>query len=162
MVRYLTLPFRLPSVLLKWLYRLSHAQKKRGRRYPYYAFPAVLALLATFAVLRGIARFWPQVNLLVDGVHVHHFAAGILILMVAGFWALCVESGRMRYILAFAQGSGMGFVLDEFYVWMNLDGSVLAHSQYDVVVYVASILVLAILMPSAADGFKRLRNGDGQ
>ena len=158
MVKLLTLPARLPALVLRWLYRISRTQKEsHGRLYAFYAFPAVLALVATFGILRGIAHNWPWVNLDVQGVHVHHFTAGILILAVSGFWALCVQSGRARYILALAWGSGMGFVLDEFYVWLRLDASVFAHSQYDAVVIAVSLLLLMLLLPAGADAMFRFR-----
>jgi len=162
MVNILTFPARLPALILKGLYRLSRIQKDvHGRLYAFYAFPAVVALLGTFGILRGIAHNWPWVTLGVQGVHVHHFTAGILILAISGFWALCVQSGRARYLLALAWGTGMGFVLDEFYVWLRLDASAFAHSQYDAVVIAVSLLLLMLLLPAGADALFRFR-GQGR
>lgn len=160
MVRFLTFPFRLPHVLLRSLYRASRTQRDRGRRYAFYAFPAVLGLLGTFTVLRCIAYFWPQVNWHVNEVHVHHFTFGILVLIISGFLALATEQGHFRYVVAAVYGAGVGLVLDEFYVWLRLEDSVLAHSQYDAVVVGASLFLAAIIMPTALDGFSRYWNGD--
>lgn len=152
MVRFLTLPLRLPKLTLQGLYRLSRLQRERGRTYPYYAFPAALALLGTFLVIRAVTRTWPGFGVEINGVHVHHFTWGILILAVTGFWALMANSGRQRYILAMAWGSGVAFVLDEFYPWVHLNDAKELFARYDAVVYGAGLLIMAILFPAVVDG----------
>lgn len=152
MVRILTLPLRLPSLLLKALYRLSRSQRDRGRRYPYYAFPAAMSLLATFLMIRAVTTTWPTIGVVINGVHVHHFTWGILILAVTGFLALILQSGRSRYVLAVAWGSGVAFVLDEFYPLLHLNDTKELFARYDAVIYGAGLLLMAILLPAVIDG----------
>lgn len=161
MTRILTLPVRLPTILLKGLYRLSRTQRGRGRNYPYYAFPATMALLGTFLVIRTIVSIWPNIGVEINGIHVHHFTWGILILAVTGFWAICDPSGRMRYILAMVWGSGVAFVLDEFYPWLHLNDAAELFSRYDAVIYGAAVLLISILMPVIIDGVRGGNNDDG-
>lgn len=156
MVNILTFPARLPALILKGLYRISRIQKDiHGRLYAFYAFPAVVALMATFIVLRTVIYFWPGIGIEIGGIHVHHFTWGILILGVAGFWALCTESARMRYILALSWGSGAGFVLDEFYPWLHLDDAAYLFSRYNAVIYGAAVLLVALLVPAVVDQVRR-------
>ena len=152
MVRFLTFPFRLPSVILKWLYRLSTTQRERGRHYPYYAFPAAMSLLGTFLVIRAVTTTWPTLGVVINGVHVHHFTWGILILAITGFLALTLQSGRSRYILAMAWGAGVAFVLDEFYPLLHLNDTEELFARYDAVIYGAGLLLMAILLPAVIDG----------
>lgn len=152
MVRILTFPLRLPSVILKWLYRLSTTQRERGRKYPYYAFPAAMALLGTFLVIRAVTTTWPTLGVVINGVHVHHFTWGILILAATGFLALTLHSGRSRYILAMAWGVGVAFVLDEFYPLLHLNDAQELFARYDVVIYGVGFLLMAILTPAFIDG----------
>ncbi|HXV27200.1 MAG TPA: hypothetical protein VD862_04225 [Candidatus Paceibacterota bacterium] len=158
MVKILTFPVRLPGWVLKGLYRLSHTQKTRGRIYPYYAFPAAIALLATFIIIRTVVGIWPSLGVQINGVHVHHFTWGILILAVTGFLALILQSGRAKYILAMSWGCGVAFIMDEFYPWLHLDDAAHLFERYDAVIYTAAVLVLAILMPAVIDGIRRPRS----
>lgn len=151
MVRLLTLPIRLPHIALKGLYRLSRWHRERGRNYPYYAFPAAMSLLGTFLIIRAITTTWPSFGVEINGVHVHHFTWGILILAVTGFWALMATDGRQRYILACAWGSGVAFVLDEFYPWLHLNDAQENFARYDAVIYGAIVLVMAILLPAVVE-----------
>lgn len=70
-----------------------------------------------------------------------------------GLWAV---SWRLKYILALAYGSGAGFVLDEFYVWLRLDDSPLSHAEYDAVIIGGALLLIIILFPSGVHALYRL------
>lgn len=162
MVRYLTLPLRLPHIALKGLYRLSRWHRTRGRHYPYYAFPAAMSLLGTFLAIRAVTTTWPSLGVVIDGVHVHHFTWGILILAVSGFWALIAQSGRQRYILACAWGVGVAFVLDEFYPLLHLNDAEELFARYDAVIYGVGFLLIAILLPAVIDSAAHYWKGDNQ
>ena len=157
MNRLLTFPARIPAIVIKALYRVSNSQRARGRNYPYYAFPAAMSLLGTFLIIRAVTSTWPSLGIEINGVHVHHFTWGILILATAGFWALCSPSGRTRYILAMAWGAGVAFVLDEFYPLLHLNDATALFARYDAVIYGASFLLFAILMPAIVDEFSGYR-----
>ncbi len=124
--------------------------------YAYYAFPALVSLLITFALIRTFALLFPASGLIVNGVHVHHFTAGIFILMIVGYLALWVDSWKLKYNLALAYGVGTGFILDEFYVWLRLDASPITHAQYSAIVIGATLLLIIILLPSGVNALHKL------
>ena len=162
MGRYITLPFRLPHIAFKKLYHLSRWHRAKGRNYPYYAFPAAISLLGSFLVIRTVTSTWPGLGVVINGVHVHHFTWGILILAVTGFWALMAQSGRQRYILAMAWGTGVAFVLDEFYPLLHLNDAQELFARYDAVFYGVGFLLMAILLPAALDGAAYYWRRDGR
>jgi len=150
----------LPLLVLRKLNQAAWENKHEHRLYGYYAFPALMGLAITFVLVRSLTTLFPAAVVTVNSVHVHHFTAGIFILIVAGYIGLWVKSSRWRYITALAYGVGVGFILDEFYVWLRLDSSTFAHSQYDIVVVAISIFLMIILLPVGWHGFYWLLKRD--
>lgn len=148
--------FNFTFYFIRRLNQIAQRNKYSNRLYAYYAFPALIGLFITFVSVRTLVYLLPNAILIVNGTHIHHFTTGILILIVTGYIALWVNSWRIKYITAIAYGSGTAFILDEFYVWLNLDASAISHKQYDAVVMASAILLMILLLPSGVLGFKKL------
>src|SRR5206468_747832 len=57
----------------------------------------------------------------VNGVHLHHLAVGIPVVLVSGLIEIAVRPGRPgAELLAIAFGVGGAFILDEFALWLYL------------------------------------------
>lgn len=138
------------------LYSIAEENKHHHRLYAYYAFPVLIGLLVTFVITRFVIAVYPSVGFSVNGVHVHHFISGIFIVLLAGYFALWVQVWKLKYIIALAYGTGAAFILDEFYVWLRLNPSVINHDQYDAVIITVSLLLLVLLLPSGVHGISRL------
>ena len=147
---------------VKKLNKVAQQNKHQHRLYAYYAFPALMGLFITFVLLRTLIKLFPGTELTVNGTHIHHFTTGIFILLGSGYTALWVQSSKLKYITALAYGVGTAFILDEFYVWLRLDPSVISHSYYDVVIIAISILLMIILLPAGIHGIAKLFNKNGQ
>ncbi len=52
-------------------------------------------------------------NLIIKGLHVHHFFYGFVLLCIGGWLALSYERGRARKAAPLLYGAGLGFFLDE-------------------------------------------------
>jgi len=52
-------------------------------------------------------------NLIIKGIHVHHFFYGFVLLCVGGWLALNYRQGRVRKLAALLYGVGLGFFIDE-------------------------------------------------
>ncbi len=128
----------------------------KNRHYAYYAFPALLMMLITFGVIRTLIDINPNVALMINGLHVHHFSEGIFILMITGYLSLWLQEPEEKYILALAYGSGVGFVLDEFYMWLKLDPSKVAADRYSAIVIGACVFLIIILWPMGMKGLRKL------
>ncbi len=85
-----------------------------------------LAFIVTFLLLRGLTlgirhHVLPFGNVVTrNGLHVHHFVWGILILLLVGFLGITLQLPKLLPWLAIAFGIGAALVLDEFALWLNL------------------------------------------
>lgn len=52
-------------------------------------------------------------NIVIGGIHVHHFMYGIVLLCVGGWIALVSEEYNLRKLAAVLYGAGLGFFIDE-------------------------------------------------
>lgn len=124
--------------------------------YLYILFPIAVAFLITFIAARLISHFDPQFFLhIVLGVHVHHFAYGIILLSISGYLALVNESPRSRYFIALLHGIGLGLAFDEFGIWLRLSDASAARASYDGVVVLLGIFVLLISAESGSRMWQR-------
>lgn len=91
---------------------------------------ASLSFFLTFAITRAVVhwgRGWDEpVALWVAGVHLHHFAIGIgLLLMVGYLWLIQVGtthgSDGLGRLTSLIYGAGAALTLDELALWVHLD-----------------------------------------
>src|SRR5262245_58689652 len=100
------------------------AERARGQRpglYRALLLPIGMAFLATFVGARICNHFFPTTYLMIDGIHVHHFAPGIFFLMTAGYLSLIFDGPRAKFFVALLFGFAMGLIFDEFSMWIMLN-----------------------------------------
>jgi hypothetical protein len=127
----------------------SHMKAGRGA-----AFVVLIAFLASFLLIRTSARltrsvsWWPG-GVQSGGVHLHHLVWGICLMLIAGFVAF---AGPLRapwwHIDAVAFGTGAGFTLDEFALWVHLKDvywTQEGRSSVDAVVVACAFAALVVL-----------------
>ena len=125
----------------------EHFIKKQRDGVPFVVF---LFFLISFS----LARFWvylANAGYVVDslssnvrGVHIHHFAYGILISSIIGFLALVLPR-RFFHLwklkLAAFYGIGLGLTFDEFGMWLRLQDDYYIRHGYDAVIIIAIIFI---------------------
>lgn len=156
MLRIFNKIFFLPSYFVKRLNLVAKGHKSHEKLYAYYSFPVFMSLLISSVVIRSFNTIFPNLRIVVNGIHIHHFTFGILILLISGYVGLFIKSEKSKYILALAYGTGVAFLLDEFYVWLKLDSSVLSHSQYSGIVIALSLFLTILLFTSGIGGLVKL------
>ncbi len=115
-------------------------------------FPIAIAFLIAFMAARIISHVDPLFFIhIVPGLHIHHFAYGILLMAASGYLALVNSSARSRYLIALLHGFGMGLAFDEFGIWLRLSDTSAARFSYDGVVV---IIAFFFLMISAESGMR--------
>lgn len=120
--------------------------------YLYILFPITVAFLIAFTGARIISHLDPSFFLhIVKGVHVHHFAYGIIILAASGYLALINNDPRSKYLIALLHGLGLGLAFDEFGIWLRLSDNSSARFSYDGVIV---LIAFFILMISAESGVR--------
>lgn len=88
------------------------------------AFLLLAAFLITFALTRLYTRLarvrgWGSGS--AGGIHLHHMAFGIVLILLAGFFDLALDPGHpWLEIIAIAFGIGAALTLDEFALWLYL------------------------------------------
>jgi hypothetical protein len=113
---------------------------KTGKEIP---FLIMISFLATFAISRAIVNFFPGFTLTnVRGTHVHHFAYGIILLVIVGYFLLTQpRSWKTRLKMSLLYGIGLGLAFDEFAMWIQLEDVYYDRATYDAIVIVATILL---------------------
>ena len=116
-----------------------HLRPKDGKEIP---FLILISFLATFAVSRLIVNFFPDIFLKIRGTHVHHFAYGILLLAVIGYFLLTQpRSPKTRLKLSVAYGVALGLAFDEFAMWIQLEDVYYNRTTYDAIVIISALLL---------------------
>ncbi len=77
----------------------------------------------------------------IRGVHVHHLAFGIIILTIAGFFALNWHGQRARHYIAVLYGIGLGLAYDEFGMWLHLKDNYWIRQSYDAIAVITAVLI---------------------
>ncbi|HVZ11142.1 MAG TPA: hypothetical protein VG941_01860 [Candidatus Paceibacterota bacterium] len=122
--------------------------------YLYILFPMTVAFLLTFIGARTISHLSPDFFLkIVPGLHVHHFAYGIIVLSVSGYLALVNNGPAATYWIALLHGLGLGLAFDEFGIWLKLTDDSAARWTYDGVAILAGLFLMLI---SARTGYLAL------
>lgn len=93
-------------------------------------FLIALAFLVTFGIVRfvtySIRYHWLPFlhdNVTKNGLHIHHFVYGILLLLAVGYLSLAFPErrGRRLIVLSLLYGVAAALTLDEFAIWLNLE-----------------------------------------
>jgi hypothetical protein len=111
------------------------------------------SFLATFVAARLTVfliafRHIPDLNVYLDGIHVHHLNFGILLLSVVGGYLLLgkpAERGMHRATAFY--GVGLALTFDEFGMWLHLGGSYWQRASFDAVVIITAFLGLTVMAP---------------
>ncbi len=130
----------------------QYAASLRPDRVDEIPFLIFFSFLTTFILARLIVNFFPDLFLQIGGVHIHHFAYGIIILTLVGALELIIRPhGRVRNLVAIVFGIGMGLAYDEFGMWLKLENNYFSELNYDAVIVIALILLNVIYF----EGFRK-------
>lgn len=128
---------------------LHRLKPKNGKEIP---FLILITFLATFIASRLWTATFPNLQINVRGVHVHHFAYGFILLALIGFLAISgPRTERTRLKLALLYGFALGIAFDEFAMWIQLEDVYKDRSSYDAIILITLTLFNIIYF----DGFWR-------
>ncbi|HLL61233.1 MAG TPA: hypothetical protein VK338_05930 [Candidatus Nitrosocosmicus sp.] len=117
------------------------------------SFTILLFFLISFIIARLyiylsiIGHVPPSLTENIRGVHVHHFAWGILLNSIIGYTALVIPRHlyeRWKIKLAALFGIGLGLTFDEFGMWIHLTDEYIIRQGYDAII-VIGILFLNVI-----------------
>ena len=125
--------------VVKTAYDHIIAQRKRE-----IAFWILATFLPTFLVARIVVYLGIPIFIHVHGVHIHHLAFGIIVLAIAGYFALTVQTPKRRDWIAALYGIGLALAFDEFGTWVLLRDDYWIRWSYDAILIIAVVLVNAV------------------
>jgi hypothetical protein len=116
-----------------------HLRPKTGKEIP---FLILISFLTMFVISRLWVNFFPNLTLEVHGTHVHHFAYGIVLLIIIGYILLTQpRSPKTRLKLSILYGIALGLAFDEFAMWIQLEEVYYDRATYDAIVIITAILL---------------------
>lgn len=104
-------------------------------------FWVLLAFLPTFVISRLVVYNFPDLFLLIRGVHIHHLTYGIIGLAIAGLLSLNAYTWKQKVRSAVLYGMGLGLAFDEFGMWTRLNDNYWVRQSYDAVIIIIAILI---------------------
>lgn len=119
---------------------IKRLKPKVGKEIP---FLILITFLLTFIFSRAITYLFPDAVLIpFRGVHVHHFAYGIILLAITNFLLLTTpRSYKTRLRLSLVYGIALGAAFDEFLMWIQLEDVYWDRRNLDVVIVIALIFL---------------------
>jgi hypothetical protein len=125
--------------VIKTAYDHIIAQRKRE-----IVFWILATFLPTFLVARTVVYLGIPIFIHVRGVHIHHLAFGIIVLALAGYFALTVQTPKRRDWIAALYGIGLALAFDEFGMWVLLRDDYWIRWSYDAILIIVVVLVNAV------------------
>lgn len=115
---------------------------------------SVFTVLIFFLLAFGLSRFFVYIHKFgfmpyypfdnMFGTHIHHFVFGIALVTIVGFLSLALPSQVLqswRLKLAAMYGFGLGWIMDEFGMWLHLEDNYYMRLNYDAIIITAIILI---------------------
>ncbi len=127
---------------------------QRGRLRHGLSFIAVLAFVASFFGSRIFATLFPNVVVVGQGIHFHHFWYGIAMVSLAGWIGIAWQNNRLDRILALMYGLGAGFIGDEVGLLLTL-GSYESELTYQFFIGAMSFVIIALLLAEYGEELER-------
>lgn len=118
-----------------FLYRKMIVDRKQEAN-----FWILYSFLVAFLTSRFVVYFFPEFSISLNGVHVHHFAYGIILLAISGLLALNGLHEKRLRLVSVIYGLGLGYAADEFGMWIHLQDDYWVRQSYDAVIVVTGVL----------------------
>jgi len=109
------------------------------------SFLATIAFVASFLGSRTFATLNPQIVVIQQGIHFHHFWYGLSMIAIAGWLGIARPSERLSRGYAVLYGLGAGFIGDEVGLLLTF-GDYYSELTYVSLVVAASFIILVMLL----------------
>jgi len=128
-----------------FVYEKFIKRQKEGISFVVFFFFFITFILSRLWVWLSIKNIIPEsLTQNVKGVHVHHFAYGILINTIIGYLILTLPRPifeKWKIKLAAFFGIGLGWTFDEFGMWLRLKDEYWVRLSYDAIIVLTIIFI---------------------
>jgi hypothetical protein len=94
-----------------------------------------------FILSRAFIYLFPSIYIEVNGVHIHHFAYGFILLSILGLGALNNWHEKQPRLMGILYGAALAVAFDEFGMWINLEDDYWIRQSYDAIMVIIAGLV---------------------
>ena len=101
-----------------------------------------------FVGARLVVRYLPEAALVINGVHIHHFAYAFMILAIVGLAGLNDWHKKYPRIIGGLYGLSLGIAFDEFGMWIHLTDDYWVRQSYDAIMVIGAILISMVYFAS--------------
>lgn len=108
----------------------------------FFLLAFVLSRSAVYLYQFGLMPEYPFADFF--GTHIHHFVFGIGLVSFIGFLSLTLPVhviSRWRQKFAAIYGFGLGWIIDEFGMWLHLEDNYYIRGSYDAMIIATIILI---------------------
>lgn len=124
---------------------LGPLKPKEHSTIPFLVF---ISFLVWFVLARLWVELFPSTVIRVRGIHVHHYAYGIIMLSVLSFIFLSYQLPRIwRLRFAPLLGIALASAYDEFAMWLLLENAYQSRTSIDAIIIVSLIMANAVYFP---------------
>ena len=119
-----------------------------------FAIIALLSFILSFVVARTFTTFFPSTVLVSNGIHVHHFWFGIVLLAIGGWLGISYNDVNTDRLAAILYGAGGGLIIDEVGLLLTF-GDYWTSLTYTVLTVVLALVTVLILFNSYRQAITR-------
>ncbi len=112
-----------------------------------FAIIALISFILSFIVARTFTTFFPSTVLVSNGIHVHHFWFGIVLLAVSGWLGISYNDVDADRLAAILYGAGGGLIIDEVGLLLTF-GDYWTNLTYTILTVLVALVIVLILFNS--------------
>ena len=108
----------------------------------FFLLAFILSRSAVYLYNLGFFQNYPFTNIF--GTHIHHFVFGIGLVVLVAFLTLTLPAhitSRWQQKFAALYGFGLGWIIDEFGMWLHLEDNYSLRQSYDAIIISLIILI---------------------
>ena len=126
---------------------MTTSSAKRFQPRANFAIIALLSFILSFIVARTFTTFFPSTVLVSNGIHVHHFWFGIVLLAVSGWLGISYNDVDADRLAAILYGAGGGLIIDEVGLLLTFE-DYWTNLTYTILTVVVALVIVFILFDS--------------
>ncbi len=126
---------------------MTTSSAKRFQPRANFAIIALLSFILSFIVARTFTTFFPSTVLISNGIHIHHFWFGIVLLAVGGWLGISYNDVDADRLAAILYGAGGGLIIDEVGLLLTF-GDYWTNLTYTILTVVVTLVIVLILFNS--------------
>jgi hypothetical protein len=115
---------------------------KRFQPRAHLAEIALISFIFSFFVARLFTSFFPSTVLVSNGIHIHHFWFGIVLVAIGGWLGISYDEKEIDRVAAILYGAGGGLIVDEVGLLLTFDNYWTSLTYSFLIIFLAFIVVL--------------------